>query len=71
MKNGQEFLKYLLAKDADGVLAVANNEQSGVEYILHVIAKVLDSSQDESCAMYIGEVITSLFKYVIEFESTA
>lgn len=43
---------------------MTHNGQSGIECILHVVSKVLDPSRDESCGIFIGEVVTTLFKHV-------
>ena len=61
-KNGQETLKYMVNRDINGVLNWADGNGNGLDYIVKFIAKLLDPSQPESSAIFVGDLIVQLVR---------
>ncbi|KAI8930316.1 armadillo-type protein [Entophlyctis helioformis] len=64
LQNSEEVLKQLVRRDFAGVAAWNDGTHSGLEYTIQFVAKLLDPSQSESAAMYIGDLITKLIQKV-------
>lgn len=62
LQNGQELLKALVHRDFNGIVSWSNGERSGLEYLLDFIAKMLDPSEAEHCAIFLGPLITKVIQ---------
>ncbi|KAL3895547.1 MAG: hypothetical protein SGCHY_004636 [Lobulomycetales sp.] len=61
--NGQEFLANLISRDFPSLISwndPADSSKSGLDYIIQLVAKMLEPSMAENGAIFIGELITKL-----------
>lgn len=61
LQNGQELLKAMADRDFGGVCAARCNDRDGFEALLAFISKMLHPNESESCAIFIGPLITKVF----------
>ncbi|KAF9145048.1 hypothetical protein BG015_012018 [Linnemannia schmuckeri] len=62
LQNGQECLKILIQKDVRQVAEWrdAASGKSGLDLLIQLIAKLLDPSQTESAALFVGDLVSKL-----------
>lgn len=60
LQNGQELLKAMVDRDFSGICAATCDGRNGFEVLLEFIAKMLQPNESESCAIFIGPLITKV-----------
>lgn len=62
MQNGQETVKLLMQRDYPGLAQWSDGNYTGSYYIAQFILRLLDTQTSESCAMYVGDLLTKLIQ---------
>ncbi|EGF83226.1 hypothetical protein BATDEDRAFT_84771 [Batrachochytrium dendrobatidis JAM81] len=62
LQNSEGVIKALVHRDFSSITAWSNGNMTGLECIIRFIAQLLDPSQSESAAMFVGDLVTKLIQ---------
>ncbi|OLL22059.1 Importin subunit beta-5 [Neolecta irregularis DAH-3] len=61
LQTGQEYLKYVIRKDSINFLRWSANGRSALDITMHIIARLLHPSIEESASIFVGPLLIEMF----------
>ncbi|KAI9103094.1 armadillo-type protein [Phlyctochytrium arcticum] len=63
LQNGEDTITALIQRDLPGIAQWRSEEgKSGLDYVIQLVAKLLQPSQSESASLFVGELVTRLIQ---------